>query len=97
MVVRTKEFICVSKMLCRFSVIKTSNSQRSFFWILVDDQRYAHYVLYSSGSGTPPGSITITLELNAGQIVRVENEYSSIVYGIDATGAIRSWFTGHMI
>ena len=80
----------------RFSVTKKSDQQRSYFWIVVDDERYALYSLYSAGS-QPPGSLTITLELTAGQIVRVENDYSSIIYGTDSAGAIRSWFTGHLL
>ena len=37
--------LCETFMLCRFSVTKTSNVDRSFFWILIDDRPYAHYQL----------------------------------------------------
>ena len=79
----------------RFSVTKRSNENRSYFWFLLDDQRYSLYQLYTSGTVT--GSATIVLELTAGQIVRVENYISTIIYGTDSEGAIRSWFTGHML
>ena len=79
----------------RFSVTKRSNDNRAYFWFLLDDQRYSLYQLYTSGTVT--GSATIVLELTAGQIVRVENSISTIIYGTDSEGAIRSWFTGHML
>ena len=81
---------------CRFSVTKTSNLERSNFWILVDDQRYAGHFLYTADV-PPAGSATIILQLTAGQIVRVENQYSSIIYGTSSDGVILSWFTGHLL
>ena len=81
----------------RFSVTKKSSHERSYFWIVVDDQRYARFLMYSSDT-TPPGSTTINLELNAGQIVMVENDHSTVIFGTEKpSGAILSWFTGHMI
>ena len=82
--------------LCRFSVTKQSNLHRTYFWLLVDDQRYLFKGIYSSDL-TPSVSATIILELTAGQIVRVENDSSNIIYGTDSSGAIRSWFTGNML
>ena len=52
---------------------------------------------YTAPDPTPSGSATIILELTAGHIVRVENDYSNIIYGTDNSGTIRSWFTGHML
>ena len=81
----------------RFPVTKKSSHERSYFWIVVDDQRYARFLMYSSDT-TPPGSTTINLELNAGQIVMVENDHSTVIFCTEKpSGAILSWFTGHMI
>ena len=87
-------------ILCRFSVTKTSNVDRSFFWILKDDQPYAHYKLYSSQISdlkNIPGATTINLELRPGQLVRIVSDESSVIYGTLSPGVIYSWFTGYML
>ena len=75
---------------------KRSNRDSSYFWLLVDDQRYAVHYLYAT-EYAPSGSITINLELEAGQIVRVENDYATVIFGTGNDGAIHSWFTGHLL
>ena len=51
----------------------------------------------STGDIQPASSSTINLELAAGQIVRIENAVSTVIYGTDAGGVIRSWFTRHLL
>ena len=87
-------------MVCKYSVTKTSNVDRSFFWTLIDDQPYAHYQLYSSqisNEKSIPGATTINLELRSGQLVRMVSDESSIMYGTLSPGVIYSWFTGYML
>ena len=65
---------------------------------MVDEARYAEIDLETINSdGYPDGSATINIELTAGQIVRVENIISTVVYGTDASGYLYSWFTGHLL
>ena len=61
----------------------------------MDGSHYAQYAITTNGSN-PSGSITITLHLTAGQIVQVQNQQSTVVYGTYSDG-IRSWFSGHML
>ena len=58
---------------------KRSNAGRAHFWLLLDEQRY--FYLDSYENYVPTGTVTINLQLTAGQIVRVENYYSTIIYG----------------
>ena len=82
----------------RFSIGKRSNQGFAHFWLLVDEQRYLNYDGYFEPSQVAPtGTATVNLQLTAGQIVRVENRASSIIYGTDSEGLIQSWFTGHML
>ena len=64
---------------------------------LVDEVRYAEYDLYVGSDIHPSGSATINVELTAGQIVRVENHGSTILYGTSDEGNMYSWFTGHLL
>ena len=83
---------------CRFSVTKSGNENSGTSFILVDEVRYAEIDLETIYSdGYPDGSATINIELTAGQIVRVENIISTVVYGTDPSGYLYSWFTGHLL
>ena len=81
----------------RFSVQKTGNEFCSQFWLLIDDVRYLNSGLILSDDQSPSNTITINLILTAGQIVRVENRVSSLIYGTSGSGDINSWFTGYML
>ncbi len=76
---------------------KTGGEGHGTFWIVVDNTRVA----YKDGSDTDTnhdaGSMTIVLELTAGQAVQIENNVSSEVLGTDAEGVIRSWFSGYLM
>lgn len=86
-----------SYLIFRFSITKRSDLNRSQFWLLVDQERYAYSSLYTDSHSTPSDSTTINIQLTAGQLVRVENDYSSLVYGTNSEGYILSWFTGFML
>ena len=83
----------------RFSVNKEGNNYDGGFWFLVDEVRYAYKDGEDPGStnSLPSGSATINVELTAGQIVRIENRGSSVIYGTDAEEFMNSWFTGHLL
>ena len=86
----------------RFSVMKRSDYSQSKWWLLVDDSRITYYNMDyheedSSGSETPTSAATINIQLTGGQIVRVENDQSDVLYGTDSAGIMQTWFTGFMI
>ena len=85
--------------LVRFSVTKTSNLHQADFFLLVDGTRFAYHDLNASiyGSYYPTGSFTITIQLNAGQLVQVENDNSDYVFGTVDPGYIQSFFAGHLL
>ena len=62
----------------------------------MDEQRHAGLFLRTPHQNVA-GSTPIVLELTAGQVVRIENDISTIVYGTDSDGTIHSWFTGHIL
>ena len=79
----------------RFSVNKEGNNYHGSFWLLVDETRYSRKDLYlGDGNETPSGFATINIELTAGQIVRVQNEGSSIVYGTNGAFTLHGTETG---
>ena len=80
----------------RFSVAKRSNDERAHFWLLVDEERYFYYDGYNPGA-TPTGTATINIQLTNGQIVRVENNISTAIYGTNSEGSIESYFTAYML
>ena len=84
-------------MYFRFSIQKTGNEFCSLFWLLIHDDRYLNSGLILSDDESPSNTITINLLLAAGQIVRVENRVSSLIYGTSGSGDINSWFTGYML
>ena len=81
---------------------KSSDDHQSDFWIFVDEIRFAYSEIDTggdtdnSGSKTPSSSVTINIQLTAGQIVKVQNDNSALVYGT-SSGVVQSWFTGHML
>lgn len=84
---------------CRFSVNKSGNEYQGSFYFLVDEVRYANKDLYVGSDVHPSGSATINVELRAGQIVRIENYGSTVIFGTsdDEEGEMYSWFTGHLL
>ena len=78
---------------------KRGDNSQAIFWFLVDGARYAYFDMDydESGSGSPSPTATIILQLTAGQIVRVENPDTFVIYGTDASGVIQTWFTGYML
>ena len=93
---------CPFENLClfsfRFSVQKTGNENSSNLWLLVDEARFMFCGFVIDNDPGPSNSITINIQLTAGQIVRVENSHSTQIYGTHSLdGAIESWFTGFML
>ena len=77
---------------------KEGNEYNGSFYFLVDEVRYAEKDGVSGGSNeAPASSATINLQLNAGQLVRIENVGSTLLYGTHAEGFVQSWFTGHLL
>ena len=77
---------------------KEGNDYDGSFYFLVDEVRFAFKDgKTGSGNGAPSGSATINVELMAGQIVRIENDQSTVLYGSHAEGYMYSWFTGYLI
>ena len=81
----------------RFSVVKHGNYYSGAFYILVAKMRYAFVNEFANTNSIPLGSATISIELTAGQVVRIENDWSTRIYGTDSAGFIYSWFTGHLL
>ena len=57
---------------------------------LVDEVRYAENDLYVESDIHPSGSATTNVELKAGQIVRIENFGSTLIYGTSEEGNMYS-------
>ena len=85
----------------RFSITKTSGASQARMWLLIDEVRKTFSDMdfheQGSGSSSPTGAFTINMQLTAGQIVRVENEASTFIYGTTESGVMQSWFTGYML
>ena len=64
---------------------------------MVDEVQYAEKDLYVGSDTHPSGSATINIVLAAGQIVRIQNYGSTLIYGTSESGAMYSWFTGHLL
>ncbi len=67
------------------------------FWFLVDDQRVAFIDDFDLFFILGQGFGTITLQLTADQVVRIENDYSRAIYGSDDQYGHVSWFTGYLV
>ena len=76
---------------------KSGNEYYGTFMFLVDEVRYAENDLFVGSDVHPSGSATINIELRAGQIVRIENYGSTLIYGTSEGGNMYSWFTGHLL
>ena len=63
----------------------------------MDEERFAFEDEWNKTDDSTSGTATINMELTAGQIVRIENYASSLIYGTDPSGYIFSWFTGHLL
>ena len=74
------------------------NAYDGRFHFTVDEVEYALFDtdLTNTGDSTPSTFATINVELNAGEIVRIQNLGSTTIYGL-SDGIIRSWFTGHLL
>ena len=92
-----EEFSASVYLYSRFSVNKEGDSNHGSFYLLVDEERYAYKETWVSTDCCPAGSATINLELTVGQIVRVENTGSSLLYGTQPGGFMKSWFTAHLL
>ncbi len=78
-------------------MVKNGNNYYGDFWFVVDNNRVAYMEMYEDTDATPTPSATINLELTAGQIVRIESNVSTEIYGTHADGFIFSWFTGFLM
>ena len=76
--------------------MKRSNNNLSNFFLLIDGERYTDNELVTSG-GNPTSTVTINVELTAGQIVQVENDESTLIFGTNPDAIIHSWFTGFLL
>ena len=77
--------------------MKRGNNNSADFELHVDNDAYFRFVLNTDSHGEPGGCATINLQLTAGQIIRVDNEISTLLYGTDELGIIHSYFTGYML
>ena len=77
--------------------MKRGNNNWANFLLHVDSDPYFVFVLTTDSHGEPGGCATINLQLTAGQIITVENQHSTVLYGTDSSGIIHSYFTGHML
>ena len=85
--------------MSRFLVVKCGekNNQGSFY-VLVDEVRYAYVdEYYANSDSNPAGPATMNIALTAGQVVRIENDGSTALYGTNSASYIYSWFTGHLL
>ena len=80
----------------RLSATKTGNEAHGSFWFLVDNTRVAYVEGFEPDAPLPRASTTIILELTAGQLVQIENNYSTIIVGTNGLG-MNSWFTGFLL
>ena len=82
----------------RFTVIKSGNNYDGRFHFMVNEVEYAlvDMDLVSAGDSTPSTTATINLELLAGDVVRIENIGSTLIYGVNGD-IMYSWFTGHLL
>ncbi len=85
-----------SHLSFRMSAFTVVNTNFAGFFFLVDQTRYAQTETKSSVGSNGEGG-TITIELQAGQVVQIENQFGSMVEGTDNDGVYLSWFTGHLI
>ena len=76
---------------------KLGSSSFGAFFFLVDEERFAFEDEWNKTDDSTSGSATINMELRAGQIVRIENYGSLLIYGTDPSGYMFSWFTGHLL
>ena len=81
----------------RFTAVKEGINNHGSFWFLVDNTRVAYVDEPNPDDYHPQGGETITLELTAGQSVRIENQDWTTIYGTDSSGVLRSWFTGFLL
>ena len=83
-------------LFSRFSAVKQGTSAGSF-WFLVDNERVGYIndidFIFAFGQG----STSIILELTAGQLVRIENSFSTQVFGTHPEYGQVSWFTGFLL
>ena len=76
---------------------KHGDGDTGTFSFLVDGTLVAVVDEYNNDGPQPQGTGTITLQLTAGQIVQVGSFVSSVIYGTDVAGYIRTWFTGFLL
>ncbi len=80
-----------------FSVAKRGNHAHGTVYLIVDGARVAWTDGYNPDHSVPQGTSTVILKLIAGQKVWIENRESNVVYGIEPSGFMWSWFTGYML
>ena len=75
--------------------MKRGNNNKANFRLFVDSQPYTVYALHTY-FGEPGACVTINIQLTAGQVVSVENEHSTVLYG-GGGGGYNSWFSGFLL
>ncbi len=90
--------IFIVTLFLRFSAVKEGDRNSGSFYILVDDAKKAVIDgdTPNPNNGHPQGSCTITLELTAGQEVKIMNYQSTTLLGTHS-GCYHSWFTGFLL
>ncbi len=80
-------------------MIKQGNNEHGSFYILVDGVRFVYKDSWFYNSNpSPSGAASITVELEAGQVVSIENFGSDTVYGKTHFDTYyNSWFSGHLL
>ncbi len=82
----------------RFSVAKRSNKRRAHFWMAIDGVHHVYVVHYSgvdSDAYYPTATMTVNVQLVAGQTVDVWNDTSDVIFG--SSFGKMSWFTGFLL
>ena len=68
------------------------------YWFLVDNERVGFINDFDGGGVIGQGSATIILKLRVGQLVRIENSMSPVVFGyFPPNYGYVSWFTGFLL
>ena len=84
----------------QFSIEKTSNTYGSYsgshFHLLIDGNRFTRHCT-DDAAGQQQTRSTITVKLDQGSIVQVENIGTNSLYGFGQGSGLGSWFSGHLL
>ena len=73
------------------------NSAQTSFYLTIDSRPYIYKGVSFSRDRYPSSSATVSVRLNAGQVVKVVSQNTGTVYGVMGYGEVNSWFCGHLL